>query len=400
MKETPFVKKSLMMKENLTRYVKTLVKKAPKLGAEDNVLLVALGDERVVREFKRRLGVKKVYVVCEQDDTTVYYDDSCEVVGVLKGSVIEFYRTDVDFNNMKFDCVIANPPYEGTLHWEFDNFVLKNCVKDEGYVVSLSPVGTLTVCSCRELAEAAGKGVMYEVFQNEKYVKEVDIVHAHESNNVFCINVESELGIKVYHKKPIYKGGWQRVLENARGDILPVYNKVVRNVLNNKGTSLKDNYTKVSYKEVIVKDKKEQHAVIDKPYIKVTGAYGGVQYRDDGTPNYGWTSIIPRDLEGTQNKRKPTEAAGGFLVFDDEETREKMLWRLLGKDCWLMRACSKTVKNDRHLKSKYILFIDPNDPRTDDEIAMQDHGMTAEEVENAKKWLNPYISQYDYPRPL
>lgn len=148
MKENPFIKKSLMTNEMLSRYVKTLVKKVPTLGKEDKVLLVALGDERVVRAFKRHLGVKKVYVVCEQGDTTVYYDDSCEVVGVLNGTSVEFYRTCVEYGDMKFDCVIANPPFSvpgiNNLHLRVIESIINSGYLADGWCIStLQPVSWL-----------------------------------------------------------------------------------------------------------------------------------------------------------------------------------------------------------------------------------------------------------------
>lgn len=87
------------------------------------------------------------------------------------------------------------------------------------------------------------------------------------------------------------------------------------------------------------------------------------------------------------------------MIFECERDRQKTLWRLLGKDCWLMRTCLKTVKRARDMRNDFVPFIDPKDERTDDEIAMEDYGMTPEEIQRVKDWVMPYISQHDYPRP-
>lgn len=48
-------------------------------------------------------------------------------------------------DSMKFENIIANPPYQRNLHLEIDNLVLKHILKENGTYVSLSPVSLFTI---------------------------------------------------------------------------------------------------------------------------------------------------------------------------------------------------------------------------------------------------------------
>lgn len=205
-----------------------------------------------------------------------------------------------------------------------------------------------------------------EFIKNEKYLVKIIAIESEDARSNFGIRVDGILGIKVFHKSENknYGGVWDALLRERQGALVDLYEFMKKKFADGSVDTLEQHYFLRDGKVVTLNAEMKNTR---KPFVRFSYAIGGDgRFTKDGTPKNDYASIISPNLD-TQNR--DTARPGGFVLVDTEEERQRMLWRCLDKECWLMRACSMCVKYGRNLIPSFIPYIDPKDERSDDEVA-------------------------------
>ena len=166
---------------------------------------------------------------------------------VLNKSINVDYLKDFDFekNDMKFDCIIMNPPYDGQLHLKIFEEASKHLSKD-GVCVSLSPTPWLAKFNVnRPMAK-------YRKVFNGK-IKHIEVIEHTTANAMFDTgNAIEELGIYVVKNDDsapidLMKYGFNNDAEKS------LYNKI--NMMNPKAGVITYNKCKYNDKYGMVSSK-------------------------------------------------------------------------------------------------------------------------------------------------
>ena len=115
---------------------------------------------------------------------------------VLNKSINVDYLKDFDFekNDMKFDCIIMNPPYSRNLHLKILAEAIKHLKDEKSVVANLSPVRWLQDplakykknCDLKRFEESVAK-----------HIKSLETITSDVSNTMFNAGIMSDLGIYV-----------------------------------------------------------------------------------------------------------------------------------------------------------------------------------------------------------
>lgn len=96
-------------------------------------------------------------------------------------------------DDMKFCKIIMNPPYDKNLHLK----ILQEAMKHSDDIVNLSPIRWL-----HDPFASDKKSTEFERFKNiRKHIADIEVISAKEANDLFGINLFSDLGIYTINDK-------------------------------------------------------------------------------------------------------------------------------------------------------------------------------------------------------
>lgn len=113
----------------------------------------------------------------------------------LNKSINVDYIKDFDFekNDMKFDCIIMNPPYQRNLHLKILAEAIKHLKDEKSVCVNLSPIPRLT--SIRNLYD---EKTIARNAKTEQYAYLKDVEQIRNGIEMFNAGIQQHLGIQVY----------------------------------------------------------------------------------------------------------------------------------------------------------------------------------------------------------
>ena len=114
-----------------SKYFSVFEKHIPELTAGSTVYLYALGNLHCICEIIKKNPTSK-YFICDTDEVINAVQLVMDNVDISKA--VDLY--DID---MKFDCVIMNPPYQRNLHLKILAEAIKHLKDDDSMCVNLSP---------------------------------------------------------------------------------------------------------------------------------------------------------------------------------------------------------------------------------------------------------------------
>ena len=115
-----------------SKYFGLFEKHIPRLNDGSTVCLYALGNLPCICEIIKKNPTSK-YFICDTDEVfnaVRIVIDSCDI-----SKAVDLY--DID---MKFDCIVMNPPYQKNLHLKILAEAIKHLKDEKSKVVNLSPV--------------------------------------------------------------------------------------------------------------------------------------------------------------------------------------------------------------------------------------------------------------------
>ena len=154
-------------------------------AAITNSVVFVIDDEEVKRLFERNVVGNGQF---GNDDSVIFID-------TFEKKMKEAWLEGIDevLIDMKFDCAIMNPPYNGVLHLQILEKVLNHCDK----IVNISPCNIFTNPYAE--IEKPGRDYKYRKLFSKCLCK-LDIMLAAETNDMFNINFYNDLGIMVFDK--------------------------------------------------------------------------------------------------------------------------------------------------------------------------------------------------------
>lgn len=160
-------------------------------GLTGNVLLLSLSNTDCVAKTVRKNPVASYTVV---DDVW-----TLNCLRALPPSEKMYFIEDLDIYNiikgldMKFDCIIMNPPYRNNLHLKILAEAIKH-LKDDGVCVNLSPVRWLQDPLAKYKKQCDLKRFEESV---TKHIKALDVVDKNISRELFNNGLNQDCGIYV-----------------------------------------------------------------------------------------------------------------------------------------------------------------------------------------------------------
>ena len=230
---------------------------------------------------------------------------------MLNKSINVDYLKDFDFekNDMKFDCIIMNPPYGRSLPHNILNIASKYLKDDKSVVVSLQPVTPYqTFVESTKVTK-----------ENMSHIKDIEIIQANKASEIFGITVRSDLGI-IQIDNSIHDYKYQF------NECKPIYDKIINKKLK-------------SWRSVCVYDQDPKH------FLYMNGDNGYAK---------GW-------------HLKPTEIFNGKtnakLVFNSKEEKDNFFNSV--KNTWLYKLIY-ILDNDAAVPAHFPFMQDYSKPWTDE----------------------------------
>ena len=119
---------------------------------------------------------------------------------VLNKSINVNYLKDFDFekNDMKFDCIIMNPPYQRNLHLKILAEAIKHLKDEKSVCVNLSPCEWLI-----DTLNEVKKNSAYNAYKTTilDYLENFTLIDAMVGNSLFNIGLMTDLGLYVCKKE-------------------------------------------------------------------------------------------------------------------------------------------------------------------------------------------------------
>ena len=187
--EMMFVDKS-KTQANGSKYFALFDKYIPSgLGPETRVMLYALGNLDCILKIIEKNPAAE-YIV---SDSVVM----SKVLPLVTKSRVKFVPFSLDGYNifgkydMKFDCIVMNPPYQRNLHLKILAEAIRH-LKDDGTCVNLSPCEWLI-----DTLNEVKKNSAYNTYKTSilKYLESFEIIDAIIGNQLFNIGLMTDLGI-------------------------------------------------------------------------------------------------------------------------------------------------------------------------------------------------------------
>ena len=176
------------MRADGNAYFKLFEKHVPRNLDMNNVVLLYKLDNLSCIYNIINMNSKTHYVVVSNDAVNT----ALQVV--LDKSIDVEYIKEFDFKetDMKFDCIIMNPPYVRNLHLKILAEAIKH-LKDDGTCVNLSPCDYLT-----DIGKYVGWNKNNEIDNIWPYIESLNTVGHRQSNDMFSLgNQIGDLGIYV-----------------------------------------------------------------------------------------------------------------------------------------------------------------------------------------------------------
>ena len=175
-----------------SKYFSLFEKHIPKLNAGSSVYLYMLGNLHCICEIIQKNPTSK-YFICDADEVIKAVQIMMDNIDISK--TVNLY--DID---MKFDCIVMNPPYQKNLHLKILAEAIKHLKDDESKVVNLSPVRWL-----QDPLAKYKKNSDYHRFEESvaKHIETFNIIESAESNNIFSAGIMTDLAIYLCNKNSI-----------------------------------------------------------------------------------------------------------------------------------------------------------------------------------------------------
>ena len=184
---------------NAEKYFSLFDKHIPRFensGKDRKFLLLGICNESVMLKICA-LNPKAKYYIADQEilsetlpllDKNLdfkFYDSNLELYDIIKGI------------DMKFDCIIMNPPYERNLHLKILAETIKHLKDEKSVCVNLSPILWIEDCH----AHMKNKSNLFK-FRTSimSHIKQLDVIDKNNANTAFNISLFSNLGVYVCNK--------------------------------------------------------------------------------------------------------------------------------------------------------------------------------------------------------
>ena len=157
-----------------SKYFSLFEKHIPALNAGSSVYLYMLGNLHCICEIIQKNPTSK-YFICDADEVI-------NAVQIVMDSIDISKTVDVYDIDMKFDCVIMNPPYQKNLHLKILAEAIKHLKDDDSVCVNLSPVKWLQ----NPLAKYK-KNSDYNRFEDSisKHIESLNTITKYQMTNLF-----------------------------------------------------------------------------------------------------------------------------------------------------------------------------------------------------------------------
>ena len=203
------------MRADGNAYFKLFEKHVPRnLDMNNVVLLYKLDNLSCICKIIN-MNIKAHYVVVSNDAVNT----ALQVV--LDKSIDVEYIKEFDFKetDMKFDCIIMNPPYQKNLHLKVLAEAIKHLKDDESKVINLSPVRWL-----QDPLVEYKKTCDYKRFENSvsKHIFELNIIKQQYENMLFSAEINTDLAIYVCNNK----GGYDYKNEYTKTTNVKIFNEI------------------------------------------------------------------------------------------------------------------------------------------------------------------------------
>ena len=218
--ETLMIDRSKFM-ANGEKYFKLFEKHVPR-GINGTVLLLSIGNLDCMDDLMA-LNKNAKYLIIDNSRiakaaNVLFKDDySLETRGIGDQDLLNLIKG----LDMKFDCVIMNPPYAKNLHLKILAEAIKH-MSDDGVCVNLSPVRWL-----QDPLAKYKKNNDYHRFENSisKFCNKIELIKTEEARRLFNIELLQPLAIYKCDKKSTYSY-YNEYFKNA-----PFIDKVFKKIL-------------------------------------------------------------------------------------------------------------------------------------------------------------------------
>ena len=177
-----------------SKYFSLFEKHIPALNVGSRVYLYMLGNLHCICEIIQKNPNAKYFIY---DSDEVFNAVRIVMDNIDISKTVDLY--DID---MKFDCIVMNPPYQKNLHLKILAEAIKHLKDDESSIVNLSPDHWLTN-PYKMFEKEKQKRVAVEIIAN--HIAEFETINANTFNGIF--NTSSWFGVGIF-KLVINKTGF------------------------------------------------------------------------------------------------------------------------------------------------------------------------------------------------
>ena len=157
-----------------SKYFSLFEKHIPTLNAGSTVYLYAIGNLPCICEIIKKNPTSK-YFICDADEVI-------NAVKIVMDNIDISKTVDVYDIDMKFDCIVMNPPYQKNLHLKILAEAIKHLKDEKSVCVNLSPVKWLQ----NPLAKYK-KNSDYNRFEDSisKHIESLNTITKYQMTNLF-----------------------------------------------------------------------------------------------------------------------------------------------------------------------------------------------------------------------
>ena len=327
-----------------------------------NILLLSIGNLDCISKIMsmnpnakyliidRKTIIKSLTIVCKD-----IYD-----IEAIENDDEDLYNIIQELN-MKFDCIIMNPPYQKNLHLKILAEAIKHLKDDNSVCVNLSPVRWL-----QDPLAQYKKHCDYKRFEESisKHTETLEVITAKKANDLFNITNFTDIGIYVTRNYQIKKFNYKDFNELKFAKCKTIINKILSYVISNEIhtynyhlTTNDDGYRVVL--SLITGQRGEQ----DYKNFYICACRSEI-FKDgvDINTNKKYADIcggIKRAKAGQAGK----ELKLGITINFKTENEAKNFIKYCKLNC--MTFCGMITKNDMHPQFKFLPFLgDAINPRT------------------------------------
>ena len=172
-----------------SKYFSLFEKHIPALNAGSSVYLYMLGNLHCICEIIQKNPTSKYFIYDA--------DEVFNAVRIVMDNIDISKTVDVYDIDMKFDCIVMNPPYQQNLHLKILAEAINHLKDEKSVCVNLSPIGWLT-----DPVAKLKKNSKYNYFEEtvSKHINSLDMLDAKVMSEIFSISLWSGLGIYVCEK--------------------------------------------------------------------------------------------------------------------------------------------------------------------------------------------------------